>query len=221
MALKDHGIECVEIKNGLIASLRVNPKNRTELASLKDEFMSTIPGEIVSGFPFSIFRYVSSVEEGYDVELCVPVTDEFSAGEVATRILAPFSALRIVHAGPLDELSQAYRLLYGTAYEHGMISDEFGIEVYPDNGPNAGNIELLFAIHDWGALLKKHTERVLGTATASEILVGREKLSTESMVPERYQWVKDMLGRMEKFADEQQTYDILSSCSHIFPEEPI
>jgi len=221
MALKDHGIEYVEMKNELIASWRVNPKNRSELVSLKNEFIRTIPEAIVSGYPFSIFRYVSSIQEGYDVELCMPITEEFFEGEITTRVLPPLSVLRLVHNGASDELPQTYRSLYSTAYEHGLISDEFGIEVYPDDETNTGNIELLFVVHDWGALLEKNTERVLGTAAATQILLGRENLSTESMVDERYQWVKNMLQRMEKFADERQTYDILSSCSHRFPEEPI
>jgi len=221
MSLKDHGIEYVTLEKRLIASRRLNPKNRAELGAMRDDFIRTIPGDITAGSLFFIFRYVSSVSEGYDVEICIPVSRDFSSENITSRVIPEMGVLKLVHTGPADELSGSYRTLYSTAYEHGLISDEFGMEVYPDHGGDEGRIELLFVIHDWGALLKNNTERVLGASIASDILVGMGNLSVESYVVERYQWVKEMLSRMERFADDRQTYDILSSCAHIFPEEPI
>ena len=47
---------------------------------------------------------------------------------------------------------------------------------------------------------------------------GSQKLGIETSVDERFQWVKEMLARLNEVTSEHQKFDILSSCAHVFPQ---
>ena len=222
MSLKKLGIKYKTIKEILVATIRLNIKERKELYSVLDELTQHIPREHIIGPTFCIFQFISSIKEGFDVEVCLPVAQAVETGNINTRILPKMEVLSLVHTGPLKELSETYRKLYGCASEHGLISDEFCREVYLDsNDPAGGEIELQFVLHNWNRLLSRNLERVLGKETRREVMRGSDELALSSTVDKRFQWVKGVIERLNKLADEGQKYDILSSCAHIFPGEQI
>jgi effector-binding domain-containing protein len=222
MPIKEAGIEHKRFEEALVATTRLILKERHDLTGILDELAQDIPAETIVGPPFCILQFVSSVTEGYDAEAGFPVTQEVHTDRVKTRTLPAMEVLSLVHQGPLEQLNKSYGKLYSTAYSHGLISDEFCREVYLNrDDPLGGEIELQFVIHDWQALFSEHLARVLGAGAAEIITQGGERLTLESIVDERFRWVRGAMERLGDVADEDQAYDVLSSCAHVFPEGQI
>ena len=74
-----------------------------------------------------------------------------------------------------------------------------------------------FVLHPWNALFARNLERVLGAAGRETILGGAENLDPESSPGQRFRWARAAVTRLDEIADEDQTYDVLSSCAHVFP----
>ncbi len=209
-------------KETWIISQRTILNNRSELPGLLEDLKRHIPPEHVVGPPFCILLFVSSVTEGYDAEVCFPVSSEFGAGSDQTRILPGMQVLSITHQGGSENLGESYRKLYAWAADLGIISDEFCLEIYPDpDTAGQGTIEIQFVIHPWEWLLDQHLERVLGEKKARQIGRGREKLLVTSPLEERFIWVRGAVERLENQAEDGERYEVLSRCSHVFPSSQI
>ena len=48
-----------------------------------------------------------------------------------------------------------------------------------------------------------------------------DALTIESPVDERFQWVKAVMERLDRLAGEDQKYDAVSGCAHVFPQGQI
>ncbi|MCK4232944.1 GyrI-like domain-containing protein [candidate division WOR-3 bacterium] len=218
MTLKELGIKHKTIEEMLVTTISLNLKERKKLYTVLDELTKNIPRENIMGPPFCIFQFVTSIKEGFDVEVGLPVAQAVEIGRIKTRILPEMEVLSLVHKGPVEELKETYGKLYGCASEHGLISDEFCREVYLEsNDPDGDEIELQFVLHNWNELLGRNLERVLGEEGRRKAMQGSDKLTLESTVDERFHWVKRVMERLDKLADEGQKYDIISSCAHVFP----
>jgi effector-binding domain-containing protein len=210
------------VEDTLVVTARLNLTDRDELYAALRDVERQVSEALVAGPGFCIFQFITSVKEGFDAEVGFPVTRAVEAGEVKTRVLPGMQVLSIIHKGPLDDLGRSYKALYGYAAEHGLISDEFCLEVYPDLGAEGGGeIEIQFVIHKWDELLATNTDRVLGEEEARQVMQGEDMLTVTSPVEERFRWVKGAIGKLEGLADERERYDILSSCAHVFPESQL
>ena len=221
-SLKELGIEHKKLDDTLIASIRFNIKKRKELHALFNKLTQNIPKEYILGPAFCIYHYITSVKEGFDVEAGFPVSHADQTEEIKTRILPKMEVLSFTHKGPIEKMRENFRKLYYSASEYGLISDEFSIEVYLDsNNPEGNEIELQFVLHDWNRLFSENLVRVLGEEVKQEVMQGSEGLTIASLLDERFQWVKGAIERLNNLADEDQKYDIVSSCAHVFAKEPI
>ncbi len=206
------------VDDTLAATARLNLKNRDELYAALEDVERQVPEELVAGPAFCIFQFVTSVKEGFDAEVGFPVTRAVEADGVKTSVLPGMQVLSLIHKGPVDDLGESYKELYGYAAEHGLISDEFCREIYLDrDAEGGGEIEIQFVIHRWDELLTTNVDRVLGEEAARHVMQGDEALTIESTVAERFRWVKGAMERLEGLADEQERYEILSKCAHVFP----
>ncbi|UCE13126.1 MAG: hypothetical protein JSV04_13170 [Candidatus Heimdallarchaeota archaeon] len=222
MILKEQGIEYKIIPNSLIATIRFNLKGRKELHSVINELSQSIPQEYILGPAFCIYHFVSSVKEGFDVEVGFPISHTVETGEIKTRMLPQIEVLSMIHEGTVEKIGESTRKLYSHATEQGVVSDEFSREVFIDsNNPVGKKVELQFIIHNWNQLLAKNLERVLGEEKKQEIMQENNQLSLDSPLDERVQWLRRVMESLDKLATEDQKYDILSSCAHVFPSEPI
>jgi effector-binding domain-containing protein len=222
MSLQALGIQHKRIEETLAATVRVVLEKRADLPAILDELRRHIPQEVIAGPPVCIFQFVTSVKDGFDVEVGFPVSRAIVTGEIKTRVLPAVEVLSLVHRGPAEELRTTYRTLYGSAAEHGLISDEFAREVYPDwENPAGGAIEVQFIVHNWNELLARNLDRVLGEEVRREIVPGLDAFTVESTVDERFQWVKAVMERLDRLADEGQKYDAVSGCAHVFPSGQI
>jgi effector-binding domain-containing protein len=221
-SLQESGIEYKRLDDTLVATMRLDLREHQELRKVLEEMAQSIPQEYIAGPAFCVFQFVTSVQEGFDVEVGFPVAQTVRAGKIEARTCPTMEVLSLVHRGSAEQLNESYRKLYARASEHGLISDEFCREVYLDsNDPEGDEIELQFVLHNWNGLLGKNLERVLGKESGQRVMQGSDGLTLESTVDERFRWVKGAMERLDDLADEGQTYDIVSSCAHVFPRGQI
>jgi effector-binding domain-containing protein len=217
------GIEHKTCDETLVAAIRFDMKERKELRAILDELSRKIPVEQIIGPAFCIFHFVTSVEEGSDVEVGFPVTQAAETDRIRTRMLPAMEVLSLVHTGSPEDLGDSYEKLFGCASEqHGLISDEFYREIYLDsNDPDGDKIELQLVLHDWSGLFFRNLNRVLGEDAALEIMKCGGELTPDSTGDDRFRWTRQAMEMLDELADEDQKYDILSSCAHVFPREQI
>lgn len=222
MSLSELGIEHRRYDDTLIATKRFAIQARAELPALLQQLAQEAPGDAIAGPAFTIFHFITSVEDGSDVEVGFPVTRMVEPAQFQTRLLPPLEVLALRHTGPLDTLRESYAKLYGYAYAHGVISDEFCRELYLDlRDASHCEIELQFVVHNWNTLLARNMERVVGAAARESVMQGSDAIDVETTLDDRFQWVKQALERLDGLADEGQKYDLLSSCAHVFPAEQV
>ena len=222
MSFKESGIEHRRYEETLVATARFTIQARAELPAALERLAREVPVDLLAGPGFVIFHFITSVEDGSDVEVGFPVTRSLETASLSTRLLPALEVLSLRHTGPLETLRESYARLYSAAYAHGLISDEFCREVYLDlQDPAECEVEVQFVVHRWNALLAHHVERVLGAAGRQAVMQGGEAIDVESSLDERFRWVKAALARLDGLADEGQAYDVLSSCAHVFPAEQV
>lgn len=202
----------------LVATAKFVVQRRADIGPILAQLAQELPGNAIAGAPFALFQFVTSVTDGYDAEIGFPVQREITTPTLRTRILPAMEVLALVHQDAPEKLRETYSQLYAYAAEHAIISDEFGREVYPDAAnPGGPGTEAQYIIHDWNDKLARGLERVLGQEMRDVVMQGSETLSIASHPEDRFLWVKAMLERLDGLADEQQKYDILSGCAHVFP----
>ncbi|MGD9101704.1 MAG: GyrI-like domain-containing protein, partial [Anaerolineae bacterium] len=148
MSLKAQSIQHKKFAPTLVASTRFNLKKREEMRAALDELTQAIPSAHITGPAFCIFQFISSVSEGFDVEVGFPVSQAVQTDALKTRTLPAIKVLALVHQGPVENLRESYGKLYSYAAEHGLISDEFSREIYLDaDNPTGNKTELHFVLH--------------------------------------------------------------------------
>jgi effector-binding domain-containing protein len=221
-SLKEAGIEHKTLDEALVAAQRLQFQNRKELRAMLEEVAQAIPEGLIAGPAFCIFQFVSSVREGFDGKVGFPVHRSFETAEIKSRVLPAMEVLSLVHKGTSDRIRETHATLFGFAYEHALISDEFMREVYLDSdNPEGQEVEVQLVLHDWAGLLGRHLTRVLGDEAAMDIIQGSTDVSLESTADERFCWLKGAMERLQCVGDEHSRYDVVSSCAHVFPKEQI
>jgi len=217
MSLQELGIEHKHIPEMLAATIHLNLKARAELRDILRELAEHIPPEHIAGPAFCTFQFITSFPEGYEVEVGFPVSQPVEAGRIKTRRLPALEVLALRHRGPIVGLMESARELYAYLREHGLISDEFRREVYLDWQDPAREIELQAVLHNWTGLLEANVARVLGMRAREKVMRGCAALTVESTLAERFSWTKGAMDRLEALADDDQRYDVVSGCAHVFP----
>lgn len=217
MSLEECGIQYKKLAGCLIASIRFNLINREETPIVVNELFQLIPNGNIAGQAFCIIQGFSSYQEGYEVEVGVPVSEPVDTGRVKSRVFPDIEVLSLVHRGPIEKLRESKVKLRDYALEHGLCSEEFSREVYPDWKHLENGIEVQFVLHDWCGLLTRNINHTLGEEAGKAIWQGYQGIGIETRLEERFQWVKGALEKLEGIAGEFQKYDAISRCAHIFP----
>lgn len=218
MLIENTGIELKKYDAMLAATLRVNIKDRAAMQDVFSELANAIPAELITGRGFCFFQFITSYDDGYDVEIGFPVKQVFENGRISTRNIPSMQVLSVTHIGPLAELSKSHNVIREYFHEHGLISDEFRREEYWNWQEPESGIEVQYVLHDWSGLLGEHLERVLGTEAKTEIMKGAESLTIQSSTEDRFRWAKGAMEKLDASADAFQKFDIVSSCAHVFPK---
>ncbi len=102
-----------------------------------------------AGIPFIIYHDYADDAGEFELEICVPVTEEIpDAGEVYRTTIPGGSAATTVHTGPYDQLSTAYHALGTWIQEHGHEAAGPPREVYL-NDPSTVEPEALLTEIQW------------------------------------------------------------------------
>ena len=222
MKMSEVGISHHKIPETLVASIRRGIKSPEDITREIKNLSTALPEQIITGPPFCQTNWITSLpkDQGTDIEIGFPVTTEHNAGEISSRLLPEREVLSILHTGAIDQKKNSSRILWEYVTKKGILSDEFIIEIYHDvDNPDEKTIEIQLIVHNWQELLKEHTKRVLGSEISTTIIP--EPLDVEANLDSRLEWAKKALIKVKCHADEASTYDILSSCAHVFPSEPI
>jgi len=100
---------------------RLVVQNRAEIRVALRDLAATIPEGLISGPAFCIFWFVTSVQEGFDVQDGYPVKEAFETESLKSQPYPAIEVLSLVHEGPIEELRERYGQLYGYAAEHALI----------------------------------------------------------------------------------------------------
>jgi effector-binding domain-containing protein len=215
-------IRCSTQEETTLAGRKFILHRRNELGPVLREIRDRIPEELVTGPPFLVIHYISSVKDGTLVELGFPVKGPFQNDEIETLTLPKTRFLRMDHKGPIDGLGRAYGELFGYAGTVGLVSDEFGVEVLHDmDNPDDCSIEVRMVIHDWTGLLRENIERVLGAPEAERVFGDCAEVTEETGLDTRFALVRSAIERLDGRADDLQKYDCVSRCAHVFPPEQV
>ncbi|MFH2039133.1 MAG: hypothetical protein ABIJ65_06825 [Chloroflexota bacterium] len=217
MSLQESGIQHKQTESALVAYMRFNLKERSEIHASFHELAQAIPPGNINGAPYCVIQFFSSYTEGFEVEVGFPVRQAVETDQIHSKTWPGLEVLSLVHSGPPGELRSTKVKLYEFSGEHGLISDEFTREVYSEWEDAAGPIEVQFVIHNWNALFARNLERVLGEEKCNQVMRVADPPGLESTPLERFQWVKSAMQCLDVLADEDQKFDVVSSCSHIYP----
>jgi len=217
MPMQDLGISHKQVDAQLVAYIRFNLKERTDIHKTLQELAGEIPAGNVDGAPYVHIQYFSSYTEGYEAEVGFPVRQAVESGRVRSKLLPALEVLSITHRGSSETLRETKLKLHQFTSGHALISDEFAREVYADWPDPQGAVEVQFVIHNWTEILARNLERVIGRDGVASVIEGVQALEVESAPEERFAWAKAALGRLDDLADEHQKYDAVSSCAHAYP----
>ncbi|MHA2032923.1 MAG: GyrI-like domain-containing protein [Candidatus Kariarchaeaceae archaeon] len=219
----ENNIEYKKIDETKVAYIRTGIKTRDDISEVIQRLTIKIPKEIISGSAYGRTFWVTSVpkEEGFDMEIGFPVSKEFEKGEIQTKINERREVFSITHKGSIDKKNETYGKLLKYIRNKKVISDEYSMEIYIDNNnPKGEALEFQYVVHNWQELFKQHSERVLGSDATKEIIP--EHLPFDSSAVNRLDWAKEAITNVKNHtSDPHQLYNILSSCAHVFPIDPI
>jgi len=206
----------------LVASVRTTIQTRKEVFSKIQDVITLIPDKLICGKPFCIFYWVTTLAEGSDVEIGLPVSEKFDSVELEFRTLPKFEAFSINHKRAVEDVGKVYGKLFQYANKFGFPSQEFGREVYHNfDDEDSREIMVQFILHPWNKLLVENMDKVLGAELQQKITEGMEALEIETPLEKKFEWLVGMLKKLEEVTDESQRFDIISGCAHFFPEEMI
>jgi effector-binding domain-containing protein len=201
----------------LVASLRFQMQERQELFAKLEE-LKTACQDYAVGPALAIFYWDTGLE-GLDTEVCFPVSRPVEAGEISSRTLEAEEVFSALHRGAHENLAEGYRAIGNHLLERGLNAENKSREIYlellPDN-PEANLTEIQVSFVHWEKRLTDNLNRVLTEETSRQILQGIEHLALESTRQDRVQWVEGALERLDALTAEQQRFDILSRCAHVF-----
>jgi effector-binding domain-containing protein len=222
MSFEQSGITHKRVDDMLIASLRFQMGEREELFAKLEELRKECQ-EYIAGPPFAIFYWDTGLE-GIDTEACFPVTDPVEAGEIQSRMLEGGEVFCMLHHGAHDDLTQTYRQIGAHLVAHGLNPENLSREIFLDLSPDSPQdsiteVQVFFV--NWEQRLAKNVERVLGAAARAEVLQDLDRIALGSSCEERKAWVNCALERLDAQSTEEQRFDILSRCAHIFSRRRI
>lgn len=206
----------------LVAQTRIHGK----VSDLSDVFtkLVTIAGENAIGSPIVIHHWGVSDEDGHDMDVCLPLKTSVKGDGIMTTTIPAKEAMTMIHRGPYSEIENAYTKVSRHTNERGHPIAESTREVFlhldADN-PDATVVEIQAILHDWTHRYSTKLETVLGSEAKEEVLAPLSSLDIDSPAEGRQKALCKSLSILENKANDEQQFDILSHCAHVFPVELI
>jgi effector-binding domain-containing protein len=216
----------------LVAGIRFHGK----VDSIGDAFCRLWPAAKghISG-PAICLYHSGSLDAGFDLEVCCPISAPVSAGEVKSRVLEGGDMLCTVHNGPYGppEAEVSLSKTWNAFWRH-IGSSHIGIdegperEVYledwnvhgdhPERFVTELQIPLLFP--RWMRCFEEGLDRQAGEVVRRRVMEGSAGLSPIGDVRDRYVWTRRAMERLDAAVpDEDTRREIMCGCAHVYPRE--
>ena len=188
------------------------------------EMIKKAVGPKINGDPVVVHHWLVQDKDGHDIDVCLPVSELIDFGEVKTMMLESCEAMTMVHRGSYESIKDTYKQITKETYSHGLPIAESGREVllnFDAEKPEETIIEIQEVLHDWDNRFSKQLGEVLGEDARSKVLECYTEVSHKSSKEDRAQAVKCAVDMLDEIATEDQKFEILSRCAHVFPPELI
>ena len=210
------------LEETLVAYMRIHG-NFNDIAETLEIIKKTV-GTKITRDPIIVHHWLVQDKQGHDMDVCVPVSETVDSGEIKSMTLESCEAMTMVHRGTYETIRKTYRQVTTETYTHGLPIAESGREVllsFDAEKPEETIIEIQEVLHDWDNRFSKQLGEVLGENARSKILECYTEVSHKSSTKERAQSVKCAVDMLDEIATEDQKFEILSGCAHVFPPELI
>ena len=216
------GIEHKTLPATLVARTRLNAKSRTDLRAALTGLAERIPAGAIAGPAFCLFQFITSYTEGFDVEVGFPLAGPVEVDGVQTRTRPAMQVLSRVHQGSVESLRDT--CFRSTALPQSTASS-------PTNSarrftrtptiPRAARSSCTLSSTTGTACWTATWPASWATNRARRSWLGSQAIALESSIPERFEWTRAMVHQLDALADDDQRYEILSRCAHVFPVNQI
>lgn len=128
MREREYDFEIKEIPEQLVVSLRY--KGRYDEMGTYIGKLFKAAGASASGHVFALYYDESYMEDGADIEVCLPVKKAIDKKGVTSRIIPGSRCLVTRHIGPYEALNYAYKAMQDALNEKGLKAIQPTREVY-------------------------------------------------------------------------------------------
>ena len=206
----------------LVAQTRIHGK----VSDLSDVFtkLNTIAGENAVGSPIVIHHWGVNDEAGHDMDIALPIKNVVEGDGIDITNTPSKEAMTLIHRGPYSDIGISYKRVSRHTNERGHPIAESTREVFhhwDENSPEDTVIEIQAIFHDWTHRFSTKLETVLGPEMKEEILGPMSSLNVDSPAKARQKALCKSLSILESKANDEQKFEILSHCAHVFPVELI
>ena len=205
-----------------VAYMRIHG-NFEDIAGALETIKKSV-GSKINGDPIVVHHWLVQDKDGHDMDICVPVSESIELGEVKSMILESCEAMTMVHRGSYSNINDTYRLVVKETYSHGLPIAESGREVllnFHSEKPEETIIEVQEVLHDWDDRFSRYLGDVLGEDARSKVLECYAGVTHKSSTKDRAHAVKCAIDMLDDIATDDQKFEILSQCAHVFPPELI
>jgi len=223
MTFKELGIVHKQIKPILVVYTNFRGELKdipSRIGKLRENFTFFPSGSIIAVIDYGVYS-----EGGSDIDVCIPIDKNYNQEGLKVKTLEEVEVLSITHQGSYNKLSETSQNLFNYFSEHAVLGTTKIRLVFQECDKlesDKNQIEIQGILHQWDMRLRKKLDRVLGDKEKSKNIMKNEELfKLESSKDEKTQWIKDVMKELDKVADSNQKYEILSNCAHEFSQKRI
>ena len=211
-----------KIEHTLVVFKRIH--GRTKDLPLVIESLREEAGSKVSGDPVVVHHWPLQDDDGYDMDVCIPIESEIESSEFATMTLKSCHVAALIHRGAYEKIGATYNRLVADFYSHGLPIAESGRMEYPNldlEDPQNNIIEIQIVLHDWDSRFSENLNKILGPEIEKQVMISLREVPLTAPHKERIKAIIAAIQKLESVADDSQRYEVLSRCAHVFPPELI
>ncbi|MFX0034472.1 MAG: hypothetical protein ACFE9I_02385 [Candidatus Hermodarchaeota archaeon] len=192
----------------------------SKLEDLYQKYKNYVSKPAIAVIDYGVFS-----EGGQDIDICFPISKNSEKLKINKKYLEEVEVLSINHYGLYNELGKSAQKLFNYLHTYGVLGTSWIrliFDKFEEKNQNDNKIEIQAILHGWDEKLATNLERVLDEDVRMNIMKGRDELFTlESTLDEKFQWIKQVLNKLDKIANDYQKYEILSCCAHVFSQKRI
>jgi hypothetical protein len=158
------------------------------------------------------------------MDVCLPTSKPVVGDEIKTVLLPAREAMTLTHRGSYENIGKTYQKVFAHTYERGHPIAESTREVFinlDSQKPESTLVEVQTVLHNWKERLSEGLESVLGKELKESIMEPMKDTDFDTLVGDRRKVICQSLQSLRENATEDQQFEILSQCAHVFPVELI